>query len=403
MEVSPQQSCNLKTQIGIYAVAILMMGAIGVSSSIGVFMTSYQIDQVTALGVVSVPCFVIIFVTLVSGWLMSVMAKKTISIIGILLFIAGGTAPAFVDSWTAVIACRVIFGLGLGMVQASTAALVAENYEGTERDKVMGRMTSFQMLGCVLFSIIGGMLGSIVDMGYQAVFYVHLIGLVSLAGVVACVPYRRPERDSARRAGHDGGIKVTAGVVLWFVVAVVFFMGGQVYSNVINVLITEFGFGGPAEAGISLAIFAFGGFFAGLLFGKIYEIARGLTLSIGLGVLAISYALMAFASGLPEIYLGSLLCGLAFSICIPLIMSSISNAAVNPASASFAVSLATCGQSIGQSASPYVISPIGGLLSQVTGLTVNQSSLVVAVAICIVFAAAFVFVGFGRGRKPQTR
>ncbi|MBQ9002062.1 MAG: MFS transporter [Eggerthellaceae bacterium] len=383
-------------EIGIYLVAILMMGAIGVSSSIGVFMDHYQIDQVMALNVVSVPCFAIIAITLVSGWLMSVVAKKNISLVGIVLFVLGGVAPAFVESWPAVIACRVVFGLGLGMVQATTAALVAENYEGADRDKVMGRMLSFQMLGCILFSIVGGQLGAMVDVGYHAVFFVHLIGLVSFAAVLVLVPYRKPAGRMAATEGakpEDEGIKITAGILLWFVIAVVFFMGGQVYSNAINVLLIEFDLGGAAEAGISLAVFAFGGFLAGFLFGKIFEKARGFTLPLGLLVLAASYLLMAFSYNIIGIYAGSFLCGLSFSICVPLVMSSISNAAVNPASAAFAVSLATCGQSIGQSISPYVITPIGSALASGIGLTANQGSLVVVVAICALFAIAFVLHG----------
>ena len=113
---------------------------------------------------------------------------------------------------------------------------------------------------------------------------------------------------------------------------------------------------------------------------------------------ALEMLLMAFSYSIVGIYVGSLLCGLSFSICVPLVMSSISNAAVNPASAAFAVSLATCGQSIGQSVSPYIITPIGAALADGIGLTANQGSLIVVVAICALFAIAFVPYGLRRNR-----
>lgn len=377
-------------QIGIYLAAILMMGAIGVSSSVGVFMDHYQIDQVMALNVISIPCFAIIVVTLISGWLMSVMAKKAISIIGIVLFIIGGVGPAFLNDWIVVLVFRAIFGAGLGMVQVTTAALVAENYEGADKDRIMGWMLSFQMLGCIVFSIIGGQLGAVADVGFQMVFYVHLIGIISLIGVIAFVPYRKPIKITGAEDSQKEPIKVTGIVLLWAIVAVIFFMAGQVYSNVINILLGELNLGHAGEAGLSLAIFATGGFIMGFLFSKLFSITRGLTLSVGLFLLGISYALMAFTGNIIGIYAGSLICGLAFSVVVPCIMTSTSSAAVNGASAAFAISMATCGQALGQSISSYITTPLGEAMAQAWGFTTNQMTLTVAIIIVVAFGIIFV-------------
>ena len=50
---------------------------------------------------------------------------------------------------------RGVLGVGIGVVQCVSSALVAENFEGPERDKVQGNLTSAQMLGIwVLFYLI---------------------------------------------------------------------------------------------------------------------------------------------------------------------------------------------------------------------------------------------------------
>ena len=47
-------------------------------------------------------------------------------------------------------------------------------YKGQERDRTMGTMNSFQMLGCMLMSILGGQLGATANGAVNAVSYTHL-------------------------------------------------------------------------------------------------------------------------------------------------------------------------------------------------------------------------------------
>lgn len=76
-----------KIQVGIYLISILMMGVVGIASAISVIGANFpELSQTDVQTLISIPCIIIIPVTLIVGKLMQVMSKKLLAIIGIILF-----------------------------------------------------------------------------------------------------------------------------------------------------------------------------------------------------------------------------------------------------------------------------------------------------------------------------
>ncbi|MBQ9707940.1 MAG: hypothetical protein IJV66_02005 [Firmicutes bacterium] len=72
-----------KIKIGIYALAILMMGVIGVSGALTVIAEQFPgASQSQVQSIISFPCIAIIPATLITGKLMDIFPKKTIGIMG---------------------------------------------------------------------------------------------------------------------------------------------------------------------------------------------------------------------------------------------------------------------------------------------------------------------------------
>ena len=91
-----------KIQVGIYLIAVLMMGVVGIASAISVIGANFpELSQTDVQTLISIPCIVIIPVTLIVGKLMQVMSKKLLAVIGIILFLVGGIVPAFMTSFLA--------------------------------------------------------------------------------------------------------------------------------------------------------------------------------------------------------------------------------------------------------------------------------------------------------------
>ena len=77
-------------KIGIFMSAILMMGVIGVSSSLAVIAQKFNMQIVDVVaGLISISCLAMIPVTILSGILMSYIPKKVLLIAGMILFIVG--------------------------------------------------------------------------------------------------------------------------------------------------------------------------------------------------------------------------------------------------------------------------------------------------------------------------
>ena len=381
-----------RIKMGIYLCAILMMGVIAVSSNIANIIAHFApqgVDQTLIITyLISVPCLVVIPVTIITGVLFKYVAKKILMIVGVLCWLIGGVTPYFMGDLSAILGMRVIFGVGVGMVQTCCNALVVENFEDpAERDKVMGTMNSFQMLGAIFFSIVAGNLGSI---GWNIAFLVHLMALVSLIACFACVPYRKPV--TVTETGEKVKFKPTAMMWIWVISYFIYMIAGQTYSNFASSIITEKGLGTSAAAGYSRALFAFGGFVCGFLFAKIAKACKRLTLTVGCVLLAISYVIMTFAPSLVVSYIGAFVCGLAFSICMPCLVNGTANS-VDVASSGMAVSIATCLQNAGMAICPYIVTPLGGMIANpAAGFTVNQGGMIVGAIIIAVFAVLFAII-----------
>ena len=101
-----------KIQVGIYLISILMMGVVGIASAISVIGANFpELSQTDVQTLISIPCIIIIPVTLIVGKLMQVMSKKLLAIIGIILFLIGGLVPAFMTSFLALQILRGVFGV----------------------------------------------------------------------------------------------------------------------------------------------------------------------------------------------------------------------------------------------------------------------------------------------------
>ena len=179
-----------RIKIGIYGIGILMMGVIGISGALTAIGAHFpDASQTMIQNLISIPCLVVIPVTLIVGKLMDSVSKKLLSIIGILCFLIGGFLPALMSSLTVILVLRGILGIGIGIVQCVSSALVAENFEGPERDKVQSNLTSAQMLGICVMVFAGGWLA---DISWNFAFFVHLLAISSLVLCIVCIPNVKP-------------------------------------------------------------------------------------------------------------------------------------------------------------------------------------------------------------------
>ncbi|MFY1669973.1 MFS transporter [Plantactinospora sp. WMMB334] len=119
---------------------------------------------------------------------------------GLLIYGLAGGAGLVLDDYVALVASRLVFGIGAAAVFTGTTLGLLDLAEGAARDRMMGWRTSAISLGGVLWPLLGGALGTI---SWHAPFAVYLVGLPLGLAVLRTLPPRNPVRPSG--TGPGGG------------------------------------------------------------------------------------------------------------------------------------------------------------------------------------------------------
>lgn len=382
-------------KLGIYAISFLMMGVVGVSGALTVIGEHFAgASQSMIQSIVSVPCLTVLPATIICGKVMDYLPKKTLALIGIILFLVGGIAPAFLDSLPLILVLRGVLGIGIGAIQTTSSALVAENFVGEERAAVQGVTASAQMIGCAVMVLAGGWLASV---GWNVTFYVHALGIIVFVFVALCLPTVKPEKKAVtEKDAHKTTLNKSSWS--WALITFLMFFGIQVFTVYMSALLQNKDLGGSVVSSASIAIADIGGFIMGLLFGRLSGKVKNLTLSVGLICMGVSYLVIGLASSIAAIFIGSFLYGLALAICIPVVTVNTANS-VDVFSAAMALSITMCAQNLAQFLCPYLLNYVLiPLFGSFTAIGTNELAYLLGAAILLIMGVCAVF--WGVRRRP---
>ncbi|HHU05098.1 MAG TPA: MFS transporter [Clostridiales bacterium] len=384
-----------KIKLAIYSFSILMMGVIAIAGGMGVLGAKfgplgYDVSQLMAI-----PSIPIIIVTIVAGKLQEYVPIKVLVIIGILCFLVGGIVPAFLTSFSAILVLRAVFGVGVGLAQTLSSALVGMHFEGAERQRVMGVQTSAQMIGAAVMMFASGYLAKI---NWEAIFWVHILAVLSLIVVLICLPMDKPMRNAGGGHASTEKVKLTGGAIGWAITLTFFFFAGMILAQFLALFMQDHGIGGAAESGNATLLFALGGFFTGLVYGKINSALKNYTLTFGCVLGIIAFLLIVFANGVGLAYVGSFIYGGCISVVMAFVMTATAMS-VQPNAIPLAIALTTCGQNLGSYFCPIVARWGAGLFG--TDITKN-----VFLFGCLIFAIVgviYIFWGIAETKKQKSQ
>jgi EmrB/QacA subfamily drug resistance transporter len=112
------------------------------------------------------------------GRLADVYGRKAVLLVGIAVFLAGSALCALAWSMVALIAFRVVQGIGAGSLIPIAQTIVGDIYSGRQRARMQGYISSTFGSAAILGPLLGGVLAD--HLGWPAVFWINLpLGLLA--------------------------------------------------------------------------------------------------------------------------------------------------------------------------------------------------------------------------------
>lgn len=317
----------------------------------------------------------------VAGFVVERLGRKRALVTGMIAFGIGGSSGAYLPDLTSMLVGRAVLGIGVSLIMTSSMAMIADLYEGTDRQRLLGRQAAAGSFGGVVL-LLGG--GALAGLDWRVVFLIYLLGALLVIPALVFLPKGRggtAAAPAAKGAAAPAKPKVPAGILA----ALAAMMLGQVafYSVPVQVpFLVEDHF--KAAAVVSGAVMAVQTFTTGMVamrfafFRRIageYSLAALSFLAIGLG-----YLVLAVAPNVAVLVVALLIMGTGLGFLMPNLNNWVLAEAPAPVRARYA-GLLTTALFLGQFLAPILTQPLVSSLGiQPTFAVVAGAALLVAVA-----------------------
>ena len=146
-------------KVSILSLSLVLITSFSISSALPAMFDYYQgysTGQVELL--VSLPSFGIMAMLLLNGVLERLFPERLQLTLGLLILSISGTAPFWYQGYYFVFATRLLFGIGVGMLNAKAISIISERYHGKTRIQMLGFRGSAEVVGASILTLAVGQL-----------------------------------------------------------------------------------------------------------------------------------------------------------------------------------------------------------------------------------------------------
>lgn len=264
------------------------------------------------------PALVALPVILLAGVLARYISKRYLLIAGIIAAGIGAIGCSFSNSLNAIICFRALNGVGYGLVQPMAYAIAPELFDNLEdRAQTIGLMMAGCALGGIIFSMSSGFIAMT---GWHHSFYLGLLLIFPLLGLIFCIPTTPPEGKKQKSASNTNTMSIKYPFKYVALCLAVFCIYGVLYYGInftIDLYVADTGLGSSALSGILTSSGALASFLVGMLFGKIFIKLQHKMPILMFGLAAVGFGLLYFAASPIIVILGCFIAGCSASLADP--------------------------------------------------------------------------------------
>lgn len=149
---------------------------------------------------ITAPSLLVALTAPFAGGLTDRLGRRKPLLIGLIIYALAGTAGLYLNSLEALLASRLMLGLGVAAIMTAQAALVGDYFEGPERGRLMGYQMAATNIGGLVFVTAAGALAA-----QDARLPFAIYGLAALLLPVLASVLPEPSRAVAGHAGGGSG------------------------------------------------------------------------------------------------------------------------------------------------------------------------------------------------------
>jgi MFS family permease len=127
--------------------------------------------------VLTLPALFIALISPLAGALIDRYGRLKLLWFALLLYAVSGTSGYYLNDLYFILAGRALLGIAVGISMTIVVTLVADYFEGMERQKFAGLQIAFMSIGGILFIGLGGILA---DINWRFPFLIYLFALIIL-------------------------------------------------------------------------------------------------------------------------------------------------------------------------------------------------------------------------------
>lgn len=362
---------GLPVQIASLSVALLLYTTSMTSPALGEIIKAFpNVAPETIKMITTIPSLCMVVFSFVSGQLTRRFAIKRVILVASGILFVGGIFPTFLNNIELILASRVLFGAGYGLVFPLASAVVTDLFDGEKRDKLMGFKSGIGAAAGIVFQLLGGVLAAY-DWHYS------FLGFLLVIPIFILVIVQLPETEVAKKetaSGNGEKEKISKGT--WLLTLIGFLVNIMQFSFMIDVAVVmqTDKIGNSAQAGFVLTAFTVASFFVGMFYGKIAKVFRKFVIAGAVLILGISFIILLFAPSYAVFLIAALVFGAGFGMLNPAFALAVAASAPERKFAPLALSIYTCGVGLGQFISPYALE----VLRNICHLTVVRADWLLA-------------------------
>lgn len=284
------------------------------SAAVQSYMDAWpDVSQATILMVNTLPALASMPMMLfVASFVGTKIPYKTANIIGSILVVVGGVLPVFyAPSWTFVLFCRFIVGIGAGFY-GMRAALLIKSCKPEDQSRYLGIGQALYSLGSMAINPI---VSALIGISWRYSFLVNLFPIVFIVmTVLFMVEPAKEEPVQAAAETAAAPAKLDKRVILYWIMQCL--CTGVVYPllSCMTIFFNDYQIGTPTQAGLALSIYTLGCAISGMLIVQMQKMFGRRTMTVGYALTAVGQAICLFVPSVLTIYVGAFITGFGYML-----------------------------------------------------------------------------------------